>query len=96
MKILALVDVARGADINAVRAGLAEELRGAWDLYESGVLRETYATATPTRVVFVLEAGSVAEARDHLSRLPLVTAGQMHLDFIELKPFANWALLFKS
>jgi len=96
VKILVLIDIASGADMSKVRAGLEEELRGSWELFKSGVLREAYATATPTRVVFVLEAESVAEAHRHLSGLPLVSLGLMHSELIELKPFTNWSLLFKG
>jgi hypothetical protein len=96
VKILALVDVVRDADMSKVRAGLEEELQGSWELYKSGVLREAYATATPTRVVFVLESESVAEALGHLSKMPLVSLGLMHIELIELKPFTNWSLLFKG
>jgi hypothetical protein len=96
MKVLALIDVAHGADIGKVRAGIEEELRASWELYKAGLLREAYATATPTRVVFVLEVESVAEAQRHLSEMPLVTAGLMHIELIELKAFTNWSLLFKA
>ncbi|MGD0678462.1 MAG: dimeric alpha+beta barrel [Polyangiaceae bacterium] len=96
MKVLALIDVARGADIGMVRARIEEELRASWELYKTGVLREVYATATPTRVVFVLEAGSVAEAHSHLSEMPLVKAGLLAIELIELKAFTNWSLLFKE
>jgi hypothetical protein len=30
MKVLAIIDVAKGAPIEAVRAALADELRGSW------------------------------------------------------------------
>jgi hypothetical protein len=48
MKLLALIDVVQGADIGKVRAGLEEELRGSWELYKEGVLREAYATEAAT------------------------------------------------
>ena len=94
MKILALIEVAPGAPVDAVRADLVNELRGSWSLFTSGVLREAYATASPTRVVFVLEADDVARAEAHLRTLPLVAAGHMRFDLVELRPFANWSLLF--
>ncbi len=96
MKLLALVDLAHGADISKVRAGLEDELRGSWGLYKGGILREAYATASPTRVVFVLEAGTVAEAHGLLSKMPLVVAGLMSIEVLELKPFTNWSLLFRD
>ncbi len=96
MKLLALIDVVPGADMGKVRAGLEEELRGSWELYRSGVLREVYATALPTRVVFVLEAGSEEDAQRHLARMPLVVAGLFRIELIELRPFTNWSLLFRE
>jgi hypothetical protein len=61
--------------MDSVRAELANELKGSWALFAAGVLREAYATATPTRVVFVLEAEDAAHASEHLRKLPLVAEG---------------------
>ncbi len=94
MKCLAIIDVADGAPLPEIRAGLGEELRGSWSLYLAGILREAYATETPTRVVFVLETASEAEAAAHLDALPLIKAGLLAYSLNELRPFANWSLLF--
>jgi hypothetical protein len=94
MKILAIIDVAPGSDISGIRTELPSELRGSWGLFSSGVLREAYATAAPTRVVFVLEAESTAEANAHLQKLPLVASGAMRIELVELRPFVNWSMLF--
>jgi hypothetical protein len=94
MKILTIIDVAQGANLTDVRAHLGEELKGSWDLFSAGVLREAYATAKPTRVVFVLEAESVAAAQAHLAPLPLAASGAMQVEYVELHPFVNWSLLF--
>jgi len=51
MKVLAIIDVVAGADMERVRAKIADELRGSRALFASGVLREAYATAKPTRVL---------------------------------------------
>ena len=66
MKVLAIIDVVAGADMERVRAKIADELRGSWALFASGVLREAYATAKPTRVLFVLEAENAAQADEQL------------------------------
>ena len=58
------------------------------------VLREAYATAVPTRVVFVLEADGVARAEELLRKLPLIASGHLRFDLVELRPFVNWSLLF--
>jgi hypothetical protein len=94
MKFLAIIDVAEGAAISEIRAGLAEELRHSWSLFLSGTLREAYATDSPSRVVFVLEAANEAEAVAHLVAFPLVHAGLFTYQIIALRPFANWSLLF--
>jgi hypothetical protein len=95
MKILALIDIARGADMHQVRSNLEQELRESWRLYADGTLREAYATATPTRVVFVLEARDVDDARARFAPMPLVAAGLVTIEFEELRPFINWSALFR-
>ena len=94
MKVLAIIDVAPGADMAELRKALPEEIMGSWGLFASGVLREAYATASPTRVVFVLEVESAVAADAHLRRLPMVAAGLMKMEYVELRPFVNWSALF--
>ena len=94
MKILATIDVVAGADLAALRQKLADEVKGSWSLFTAGFLREAYATTTPTRVVFVLEAESRSEADEKLRALPLIAAGLVRVELTELRPFVNWSLLF--
>jgi hypothetical protein len=94
MKVLAILDVSPGEPMKIVRAKPANELKGSWALFASGVLREAYATATPTRVVFVPKVENVAHAEEHLRKLPLVAAGHFNLELVELRPFVNWSMLF--
>jgi hypothetical protein len=94
MKVLVTLSLMPGAKLDSVRAELADELKGSWALYASGVLREVYATEEPTRVVFVMEADDVAAAKRLLAPLPLVAAGMFRMEFVELRPFLNWSMLF--
>lgn len=94
MKILAVIDVVPGTDMAALRAGLPGELKETWNLFSSGVLREAYATASPTRVVFVLETQNLEEADAHLRKFPLVASGGLRFELVELHPFINWSMLF--
>jgi hypothetical protein len=94
MKFLALVEVAEGAEIARIRAELQSELKASWALFASGVMREAYATETPTRVVFVLEAADRGAASAALDSLPLVAAGMFKVELVELRPFVNWSLMF--
>jgi hypothetical protein len=82
------------APLATVRAELANELRGPWALYASGVLREVYATEDPKRVVFVMEADDATAAKRQLMSLPLVAAGMFKIECLELRSFVNWSMLF--
>ncbi len=92
--MLAIIDVAQGVQLDTLRARIAEEVKGSWRLFVAGIVREAYATATPSRIVFVLEASDSFEAKRHLGTLPLVAAGVLQSELIELHPFQNWSLLF--
>jgi len=94
MKVLAIIDVAASAHLDDIRPKLADELRGSWALFSSGVLREAYATTVPSRVVFILETEDVAHAEAHLHALPLIASGSLRVQLVELRPFVNWSLLF--
>jgi hypothetical protein len=94
MKFLAVIEVVPGAPIEAIRGDLPQELRGSWALYASGVLREAYATESPSRVVFILEASDAADAKRHLDALPFFARGAMQVHLVELRPFVNWSMLF--
>jgi L-lactate utilization protein LutC len=96
MKVLATLTLKSDANLESVRSELANEIRGSWALYSSGVLREAYATEVATRVVFVIEADNAAAAKCHLVGLPLVAAGMFQMEFVELRPFVNWAALFRT
>jgi hypothetical protein len=93
MKMLAIIDLAPGADPGALKPSLVEEVEHSWALHASGVLREAYATAEATRVVFVLESADRAEAEAVLGGFPLVARGLLRFELVELRPFLGWRLL---
>ena len=94
MKFLAIIDVDPDASIEDIRRDLSRELKGSWDLFAAGVLREAYLTDMQTRAVFILEATDRADAEDRLESLPLIASGAMRVGLIELRPFTNWSRLF--
>jgi muconolactone delta-isomerase len=94
MKVLAMLTLKPETTFEKARHELAEELKASWALYASGALREVYATEDPKRVVFVLEADDAEGAKRILARLPLVSAAIFDLEFVELRPFVNWSMLF--
>jgi hypothetical protein len=96
MKVLAIVTLMPEAQFATVRAQLANEIKGSWALYASGVLREVYATEDPKKVVFMLEAAGAEAAKQILAPLPMIAAGLFKMEFVELRPFVNWSILFAS
>jgi len=96
VKILAILTLMPAVEPDTVRAELAEELKGSWALYVSGVLREVYATEDPKKVVFMVEAADAASAKQVLARLPMIAAGMFNMEFVELRPFVNWSMLFAN
>jgi|GEM_PF-5663037 len=94
MKFLAIINVAKSADLQSVRNDLANELKASWELFASGMLREAYLTDIPTRVVFIIETDGRAQAEACLRGMPLIGSGSLVFELVELQPFVNWSLLF--
>ena len=96
MKVLAIIGLSETADRSQVVGRLNEELQESWELFAGGVIREAYMTDDPSRVAFVLETTDLAAAETALRRRPLVRGGQFAFQLIELRPFSNWARLFRE
>jgi len=80
MKVLALEKEVPGITDDQFKDDiLIAEARRAWELHQSGVLRELYFTADTHEAVLVLECESADEARRELSELPLMRAGLIDL-----------------
>jgi muconolactone delta-isomerase len=73
---------------------LEAEARKAWELHQSGVLREPYFSADNHEAVPVLECDSADEARRTLSELPLMRAGLIDFQVIPLVAYPGFARLF--
>jgi hypothetical protein len=94
--LLAIMRPRDGVDVRAEIARRADgELRTLWELHRDGIVREMYSPAGPGAVL-VLEAESVDEAERRVSEFPLIAAGVMVLEVIELRPFAAIEVLFKT
>jgi hypothetical protein len=89
-KVLAIGRITAGApaDPEARRAIMPAEVRDTVDLYLAGKLDQWFVRQDGKGVVFLLNASSEAEAREMLSRLPLVRAGRMEFDLIALGPLS--------
>lgn len=95
MKLLA-IGRPRSEDASSEIAQHAwEEMRSLWELYRGGTVREMYSPGGPGSVL-VLEAVSKQDASVTLAGLPLVQAGVIEFEVIELHPFAALGLLFAA
>jgi muconolactone delta-isomerase len=95
MKILALERNVQGAtEENLTDALLKEEATRAWQLHQSGVIREMYFRADRHASILMLECATVVEANAVLSTLPLVQEGLIEFDVIPLVAYPGFARLF--
>jgi muconolactone delta-isomerase len=95
MKILAVEKEVSGVtDDQFTDNILKAEARKAWELEQSGVLRELYFTADTHEAVLVLECDSADEARRRLSELPLMRAGLIDFRLIPLVAYPGFERLF--
>ncbi|HXZ99445.1 MAG TPA: superoxide dismutase [Candidatus Binatia bacterium] len=93
MKVLALETQVPGGTFT--EEILRREARKVWELYQSGVIREMYFSASRHRAVLVLESAGPDEARAALAELPLVQAGAIDFELHTLVPYPGFARLFE-
>ena len=95
MKILALEREVPGVTEDQFTDDILKaEARKAWELYQSGVLRELYFTADTHEAVLVLECESADDARRRLSELPLMRAGLIDFRITPLVAYPGFERLF--
>jgi len=94
MKILAIEKDVPGTTADQFKPHLKREAQRAWELYQSGILREFYFRADHSSAVLILECDSLVEAKDALNTLPLVKEGLIAFDIIPLKPYPGFSRLF--
>jgi hypothetical protein len=96
MQIIALEKELTGANSHDFEPHLLAEAARAWELYQSGLIRQIYFRQDWPGAVLILECSSIAEAETALETLPLVQQGLIAFDFIPLKPYPGFARLFGS
>ncbi len=95
MKILAIEHDPPGVTDDQFTSELLQaEARRAWELQQSGVIRELYFRADREEAILVLECGDVAEAQAALATLPLVREKLIEFELIPLKAYPGFARLF--
>lgn len=95
MKFLAIEQVVPGiVDRDFTPDLLQAEAREAWQLHQSGVVRELYFRQDFHRAVLVLECLDTQEAESVLGTLPLVKGGLIAFEVIPLIPYDGFSRLF--
>jgi tetratricopeptide (TPR) repeat protein len=94
MKILAIEKpVTRVTDEQCEPFLLAEAHR-AYELYQSGIIRELYFRADRTEAVLILECESIEKASEIIHTLPLVKNGLIDFELIPLAAYPGFSRLF--
>jgi muconolactone delta-isomerase len=73
---------------------LKEEAQRAWELQQSGLLRELYFRVDEEAAVLMLECEDIAHAKAILSTLPLVREKLIDFEIIPLKAYPGIERLF--
>lgn len=94
MKILALEKELPGAAPESFQRYAKEEARMAWELHQTGAIRELYFRADRHAAVLVLECDSTEEAERVLASLPFVREGLIAFELIPLVAYPGFARLF--
>jgi len=96
VKILAIEHELSGASEEVFRQLAKAEASRVWELYQQGVIRETYFRADRSEAVLMLECPDVVSARDILGTLPLVSNKLIEFEIIPLKAYPGFARLFSD
>lgn len=95
MKFLALEKEIDGCSWLHSEALLKEEAHQVFQLYCSDCLREIYFNENKNAVL-ILEMNNKMEAIELLETLPLVQAGKIRFDLMELHPYNGFQRLMES
>ena len=96
MKILALEQEISGKTAEDLQPYLREEAVKAWELQQSGIIREIYFRANEPSAVLILECEDARVAKEVLDTLPLVREKLITFDIIPLAPYPGFSRLFES
>ena len=94
MKILAIEKETPGVSEERFEPFLKSEAARAWELHQSGVIRELYFRADRDEATLILECADTKEAETILGTLPLVKAGLISFELIPLKAYPGFERLF--
>lgn len=94
MRIIAIEVEKPGLNKKDFIPHLRDEAKEGWKLYKEGFIREMYFRYDKPEAILILEAESVEEAGEKLSKLPLVKNGLITFKLIPLRPYHGFERLF--
>jgi hypothetical protein len=89
MKLLAIEKETTSVNWNEENETLINESYQVYHLFQEGIIRDIYFTETENAVI-ILECTSKDEAFDILGTLPLVKAGLIIFEVMELRPYTGF------
>ncbi len=95
MKLLAIEKETAPINWNEENDILINESYLVYHLFQEGIIRDIYFTETENAVI-ILECSSKQEATDVLSTLPLVKAGLISFEVMELRPYNGFDRIIRS
>jgi hypothetical protein len=91
--VLLRLTVKPGVDRPQVTKVMPEEIRDTVKLYLDGKIQQWYSLSDGKGVIFILNCGSVAEAKTLVEALPLAKANLVNLEYTALAPLTPLRLL---
>ncbi len=96
MKAIVVLHRKPSFDNARMHALLPSEVRYAWEGMKHGIVRAVHYVTTGDGGVLELEAASPEEVRAFVDALPLVAAGALNVEILNLAPYAGFELLMTS
>jgi len=94
MKFLVLLTPAAGRDPAEFKSYAVAEMQAVWHDYKAGALREIYFSPSPVIVSVIYETSARDELETLVARLPMVEAGLLSVQIIEMGPMHSFEVLF--
>jgi hypothetical protein len=90
MKLLAIEKEISKVNWDEENEVLINESYRVYEMFQEGIIREIYFNQNDNAII-VLECDSIGSAQQVLSTLPLVNAGLIGFDVMELRPYTGFS-----
>jgi len=94
MKYLVLLTPIAGKQPADFKPYAVTEMQAVWNDYKKGSLREIYFSPDPLIISVIYEAEGVNEVQLSVKKLPMVEAGLLSVQIIQMGPMYSFEVLF--